>query len=156
MAKKSADKGPSGPATISNRKARFDYEILQTFEAGIALIGSEVKSIFMGRAHLTDAYIEERSDELWLLGMDVEPYVHSSHFQPERRRERKLLMHRQEIDLIGRRAQEKGLTIIPLKLYFKNGKVKVELGLARGKRLYDKRQSLQEKETRRERERYGD
>lgn len=143
----------NGPASIRNRKARFDYEIIETFEAGIALVGSEVKSIYKGRANLTDAYCEVRGGEMWLLQADVEPYDHSSHFQHERRRERKLLLHKKEIRLIDRRSSEKGLTLVPLALYFKNGKAKVELALARGKREYDKRDQIAKKETRREADR---
>jgi len=154
MAKKNADKKQDqGPATIKNRKAGFDYEFLQTFEAGIVLIGSEVKSIYQGRANLTDAYCQIKNGELWLINSDVEPYTHSTYFQPERRRDRKLLMHRKEIALIDRRSSEKGLTIIPTKMYFAHGKVKVQIALARGKRSYDKREALAKKETRREAER---
>lgn len=154
MAKKNADKKQDqGPATIKNRKAGFDYEFLQTFEAGIVLIGSEVKSIYQGRANLTDAYCQIKDGEIWLINSDVEPYTHSTYFQPERRRDRKLLMHRKEIALIDRRSSEKGLTIIPTKMYFSHGKVKVQIALARGKRSYDKREALAKKETRREAER---
>lgn len=154
MAKKNADKKQDqGPATIKNRKAGFDYEFLQTFEAGIVLIGSEVKSIYQGRANLTDAYCQIKNGELWLINSDVEPYTHSTYFQPERRRDRKLLLHRKEIALIDRRSSEKGLTIIPTKMYFSHGKVKVQIALARGKRSYDKREALAKKETRREAER---
>ncbi len=154
MAKKSADKKQDqGPATINNRKAGFDYEFIQTFEAGIALIGSEVKSIYQGRANLSDAYCQIKNGELWLISSDVEPYTHSTYFQPERRRDRKLLMHSKEITLIDRRSMEKGLTIIPTKMYFTHGKVKVQIALARGKRSYDKREALAKKETRREADR---
>lgn len=154
MAKKGADKKQDqGPATIQNRKAGFDYEFLQTFEAGIVLIGSEVKSIYQGRANLTDAYCQVKDGELWMINSEVEPYTHSTYFQPERRRDRKLLMHRREIDLIERRASEKGLTIVPTKMYFSNGKVKVQIALARGKKSYDKREAIAKKEARREAER---
>jgi len=154
MAKKGSDKKQDqGPGTIRNRKAGFDYEFIQTFEAGIALIGSEVKSIYQGRANLSDAYCQMKDGELWLISSDVEPYTHSTYFQPERRRDRKLLMHRKEIDLIDRRSMEKGLTIIPTKMYFTHGKVKVQIALARGKRSYDKREALAKKETRREADR---
>lgn len=154
MSKKSADKKQDqGPATIKNRKAGFDYEFIQTFEAGIVLIGSEVKSIYQGRANLTDAYCQIKDGEIWLINSDVEPYTHSTYFQPERRRDRKLLMHRKEIALIDRRSSEKGLTIIPTKMYFTHGKVKVQIALARGKRSYDKREAIAKKETRREADR---
>lgn len=154
MAKKgSANKQDQGPATIKNRKAAFDYEFIQTFEAGLVLIGSEVKSIYQGKANLSDAYCQIKNGELWLINSDVEPYTHSSYFQPERRRDRKLLMHRKEIDLIDRRSMEKGLTIVPTRMYFAHGKVKVQVALARGKRSYDKREALAKKETRREADR---
>jgi SsrA-binding protein len=151
--KNSPSEKKSGPATISNRRARFDYEILDTYEAGISLVGSEVKSVFLGRVNLTDGYCRVINGEVFLLEADIEPYDQSSHFLPERRRDRKLLLHKKEIDLIHRRSQEKGLAVIPLKMYFKIGKVKVEIGLGRGKRQYDKRQQIAEKETRREQER---
>lgn len=154
MAKKSAqEKKNEGPRSIQNRRARFDYEFVQTFEAGVALVGTEVKSLYLGRANLTDAYCRILNDELWLMNLDIEPYPFATHFQHERRRDRKLLMHRKEIDLIQRRSQEKGLTIIPSAIYFKNGKVKVEIGLARGKSSYDKREQIAKKEERRDAER---
>lgn len=140
----------SGPASVNNRKARYDYEVLESHEAGLVLVGSEAKSLFIGRANLTDAYCQIKEGELWLYELDIEPYVHASAFTPERRRERKLLMHRKEIDLLERRAQEKGFAIIPLRIYFKNGRAKVEVGLCRGKRQYEKRDQIAAKETRRE------
>lgn len=150
MAKKSSPQTPDGPRSIVNRKARHDFEILDTYEAGIALQGSEVKSVFLGRVNLTDAFCQVLRGELFLMNLDVEPYAHSTHFQPERRRERKLLLHRKEIDTIQRKSQEKGLTIIPTKVYFKNGRVKVEIGLARGRRQYDKRDKIEADLARRE------
>ncbi len=151
--KKSQTEKAQGPATINNRRARFDYEILDTYEAGISLVGSEVKSVYLGRVNLTDAYCRIVNDEMFLLEADIEQYSHSVRFIPERRRDRKLLLHRKEIDLIQRKSQEKGFALIPLKMYFKNGKVKVEIGLGRGKRQYDKRHQIAEKDTRREKER---
>lgn len=153
MSKKREANKPPGPATIQNRRARFDYEIVDTFEAGMVLIGSEVKSLWLGRANLTDAYVHVKSGELWMSELDIDPYDKASHFRPDRRRDVKLLMHKKEIELLQRRSQEKGLTIVPLKLYFKRGKMKVEVALARGKRQYDKRKQIAEKETRREVER---
>lgn len=150
MAKAKGKEQPSGPKSIENRRARYDYEILTTYEAGIALAGSEVKSLFLGRANLTDAYAQVKNGEMWLFEFDIEPYAFAHHFKPERRRDRKLLLHRKEIDLIARRMQEKGLSLIPLKVYFKNGKVKVEIGLGRGKREYDKRETIKKSESRRE------
>ena len=141
------------PRTIVNRRAKFDYEFLGSYEAGVVLQGSEVKSVFLGRVNLTDAYCQIREGELWLIKLDIEPYSHASHFQPERSRDRKLLMHRKEIDLLQRRSQEKGLSIIPSAMYFKNGRVKVEVALARGKRKYDKREQIAKDEQRREADR---
>ncbi|MCE9559296.1 MAG: SsrA-binding protein SmpB [Armatimonadetes bacterium] len=153
MAKKKGQKEPQGPATIHNRKASFDYTIEDTYEAGIALVGSEVKSIFLGRANLTDGYCRVLNSELWLLNFDIEQYSHSAHYLPERRRDRKLLLHRREIDVLQRKTQEKGLALIPLRMYFNDkGRVKVLIGLGRGKKDYDKRQAIADKETRRERE----
>ena len=151
MSKKSKSEAkPAGPATIQNRRARYDYEIMDTWEAGIALVGSEVKSVYLGRVNLTDAFCRILGGEAWLISADIEPYDKAAHFAPERRRDRKLLLHRREIDVIERKSQEKGFSILPLKVYFKNGKVKVEIGLGRGKRQYDKREQLAEKDSRRE------
>jgi SsrA-binding protein len=141
------------PGQIQNRRARFDYAIEDSVEAGIVLIGSEVKSLFLGRAHLTDAFCRVMNGEMWILNMDIEPYEHSSHFQHERRRDRKLLLHKKQIDTMARKAQEKGLTLVPLKVYFTRGRVKVEVALARGKAQYDKRIKIGEQETRKEIER---
>jgi SsrA-binding protein len=152
MAKKKAQK-EAGPRQIQNRRVRYDFEILDTYEAGMALVGAEVKSIYLGRANLTDAYAQVRGSEMFLVNLDVEPYEHAHNFQPERRRDRKLLLHRKEIDLIARKSQEKGLTLVPTRLYFRNGKVKVEIALARGRKEYDKREQIAQKEERREVER---
>lgn len=153
MAKKGAAKESRAPATIQNRRARFDYHFVESVEAGIALAGSEVKSIYLGRAHLTDAFCRVVNGEMFLLNFDVEPYEMASHFQPERRRDRKLLLHRREIDNLERKTKEKGFTLIPSRVYFKNGKVKVEVALARGKAEYDKRDKIAKDEARRELER---
>lgn len=153
MAKKGAPKENKAPATIQNRRARFDYHFVESHEAGIELVGSEVKSIYLGRAHLTDAYCRVIDGQLFILNLDVEPYDKAAHFQPERRRDRRLLMHRREIDTLERKSLEKGLTLIPSKLYFKNGRVKVEVALAKGKAQYDKREKVAKDEERREVER---
>lgn len=142
------------PRSIQNRKARFDYNILDRYTAGIALVGSEVKSLYQGKAHLNDAYCRVVDGELYLMNMDVEPYEKATVFQHDRRRDRKLLLHRREIDTIARRAQEKGLTIVPLAVFFnERGKVKAEIALAQGKAAYDKRHKIAEQDTRREIER---
>jgi SsrA-binding protein len=152
MAKKAKGKESREPASINNRRARFDYHFVDTYEAGIALAGSEVKSLYLGRAHLTDAYCRVVNGELFIFNLDIEPYENAAHLQPERRRDRKLLMHRREIDILERKSQEKGLTIIPSRIYFKNGRVKVEIALARGKAEYDKRTKIAKEEQRREAE----
>jgi SsrA-binding protein len=146
-------KESSEPRQIQNRRARFDYAIEDTVEAGIALIGSEVKSVFLGRAHLTDAFCRVINGEMWLLNFDIEPYEHASHFGHDRRRDRKLLLHRRQIEVLARKAQEKGLALVPLRVYFNRGRVKVEVALARGKAQYDKRVKISEQDTRREIER---
>ena len=150
MAKKGSAQTPEEPRTIVNRKARHDFELLDSWEAGIVLQGSEVKSVFLGRVNMTDAFCQVLRGELFLMNLDIEPYTHASHFQPERRRDRKLLLHRKEIDTIARKSQEKGLTIIPTKIYFKNGRVKVEVALGRGRRQYDKRDKIEADQARRE------
>lgn len=151
MARKQADKkAGAAPASIQNRKARYEYAIEDTYEAGIALQGSEVKSIYQGRAHLVDAYCRVNKGEMWIFNLDVEPYEKSSVFAHERRRDRKLLLHRREINVLDRKSMEKGLTIVPLSIYFKNGRVKLEIGLARGKANYDKRDKIASDDARRE------
>lgn len=153
MSKKKQADVAKVPKNIENRKARYDYELVEKFEAGIALSGSEVKSVFLGRVNLTDSYVRVLNGELWLVNLDIEHYEHSSHFKLERRRDRKLLMHRKEIDAIDRKSREKSFAIVPTRMYFKNGRVKVEIALGRGKKAYDKREQLKQDETRREVER---
>ncbi len=155
MAKKRGDDGASqAPKQIQNRRARFDYHIIESHEAGIMLEGSEVKSVFLGRANLGDAFCKIVEGEMLLVNLDIEPYEHSKAFQPERRRDRKLLMHAKEIATLNRKSLEKGFTLIPLKMYFNGrGKVKVEIGLAKGKAQYDKRTQIAKDDARREMER---
>jgi SsrA-binding protein len=127
----------------SNRRARHDYEILDVVEAGIALVGTEVKSLRDGKIQLKDSYARIEDGELWLVGVHVAPYEQADGFgghDPERRR--KLLLHRDEIDEFGSRSQRESLSIVPLSVYFKNGKVKVELALARGRKQHDKRAAM--------------
>lgn len=150
MAKNKPKEASRGPAIISNRRATYDYHVLDTIEAGVVLVGSEVKSLFQGKANLTDSYCRVINDELWLLQCDIEPYSHSSVYQPERRRERKLLVKRREIDRLERMVLEKGNALVPLRIYFKNGKAKVAVGLCEGKKQFDKRQSIADRETKRE------
>jgi SsrA-binding protein len=153
MAKAKTKNEPAGPKTIQNRKARYEYAILDEYEAGLVLVGSEVKSLYNGRANLTDAYCRVVNDEMWILNLDIEPYTHSSAFKPERRQDRKLLLHKKEITTIDRKSREKGFAIIPLEIYFVKGKAKVKLGLARGKSNFDKRDSIADRESKREIER---
>ena len=153
MAKKSDKKVNEAPRSIQNRRARFDYNIMESHEAGISLLGSEVKSLYLGHGHLNDAFCRVLNGEIYLINADIEPYEKANVFQHERRRDRKLLMHRKEINTLDRKAMEKGLSLIPLSLYFKNGRVKVNVGLGKGKALYDKRDKIAQDDERREVER---
>jgi SsrA-binding protein len=137
----------------TNRRARFAYEISDRFEAGVVLLGSEVKSLRAGHADLKDSYATVRGGEMWLSGLRIAPYEYARDGGHEPERERKLLLHRREIDRIGSVLAEKGLTLVPLSLYFKDGKVKVELGLGKGKAQRDKRETLRRRQADREMER---
>ncbi len=137
----------------NNKKARHDYLIEDTVEAGLVLMGTEVKSLRMGRASLVDGYAIEYGGELWLEGVHIPQYLQGTWTNHAARRRRKLLMHRHEMDKLIARSQESGHTLVPLSLYFVDGKVKVEIALAKGKKQYDKRQALREKQDRREAER---
>ena len=133
-----------------NRKARHDYHILETYEAGIALLGTEVKAIREGRVNLRDSYARTEQGEVWMMNVHISPYSHRGYADHAEKRQRKLLMHRHEIrKLIGRTA-EKGLTLVPLQMYFKNGRVKVLVGLARGKQAHDKLETIRRREVDRE------
>ena len=141
----------SNKIVCQNRKARHEYEIDEVFEAGIVLLGPEVKSLREGRANLVDSYAKVKGGEVFLYGMHITPYSYSHHMELAATRTRKLLLHNREITRLIGKTQEKGLTLIPMKVYFTpKGKVKIELALARGKRKYDKRQSLKEKDLKRE------
>ena len=137
----------------TNRKARFDYEILDTYEAGIALRGSEVKSLRAGHVQLKDSYADIRRGEVWLENAHISPYSFAEGGGHDPERPRKLLLHRREIDRLFGRIREEGLTLVPLQVYFTNGKAKVELGLAKGKRRHDKRRAMVERQQKREMER---
>jgi SsrA-binding protein len=140
------EEGPRAVAT--NRKALHDYFIEDRFEAGIALQGSEVKSIRGGKANLRDSYVRIKNGELWLVDCHISPYDQAARENHEPRRERKLLMHKKEIARLDNKSQAKGLTIVPLKMYFsRNNKVKVEIALASGKRLYDKREAIAKRDS---------
>jgi SsrA-binding protein len=134
----------------TNRKAFFNYEIFERAEAGIALAGSEVKSIREGGLNFRDSFVEVRAGELWLVGCRIGPYSHGNIQNHDEGRERKLLLHRREIDKLGGKATEKGFTIVPLQAYFKNGRIKVEIGIARGKKSHDKRETIKRKDIERE------
>ncbi len=134
----------------TNRRARHDYDILERYEAGIVLVGSEVKSLRAGTANLKDAYADVRNGELWLENAHIAPYGFAREGGHAPERSRKLLMHRREIDRIAGTLAEKGLTLIPLSIYFSEGRAKVELGLARGRARYDKRRAIREREEQRE------
>jgi SsrA-binding protein len=134
----------------SNRKARHDYAILDTFEAGMALTGTEVKSLRAGRASLVDAFGHESNGEIYLHGMHIPEYTQGTWTNHEPRRVRKLLLHRDEIRKMQGKLRDEGITLVPLSVYFHNGYAKVELGLARGKKSYDKRQDLANRDAQRE------
>ena len=135
-----------------NKKARHDYHIEDTYEAGLVLTGTEVKSLRAGRASLVDGFAEVHEGEVWLHGVHIPEYAQGTWTNHAARRKRKLLLNRQEIDKIESRVNEKGLTLIPLSLYFKDGRAKVEIALARGKKTWDKRQAIAERTARRETE----
>ena len=137
----------------SNRRARHEYTIEDVVEAGLVLTGTEVKSLRAGRASLADGFGQITDGEAWLHGVHIPQYIQGTWTNHEPRRTRKLLMHRKEIDKLARSISERGLTLIPLSLYFSGGKVKIELGLARGKRTYDKRHDLAKRDAAREVER---
>lgn len=144
----------SGDRTVLvNRRAYHDYEILETFEAGIALVGTEVKSVRAGKVNLQDGYCKVENGEVWLFNMHISPYSHGNRYNPDPARPRKLLLHRWEIHRLMGRAEMKGLTIVPLKVYFKRGYAKVEIAIVRGKKLCDKREAIAERDRQREEER---
>lgn len=143
----------SRQVVASNRRARFDYEILDTYEAGLVLLGSEVKSLREGKASINEAYAFERQGELWLESMNIPPYVYSREGGHEPTRPRKLLLHKREIVRIGEKLREQALTLVPVQVYFSNGRAKVELALARGKRTIDKRDTKKKREQQREMDR---
>ena len=145
-----ADSDSERRAIATNRRARFEYEILDTWEAGLALLGPEVTALRTGKANLSDAYATVRRGEAFLVNAHISPYEKAGRDNADPRRERKLLLHRREIARLQGAVAEKGLTLVPLKLYFKNGRAKVQIGLARGKRKYDKRQTIRRREEERE------
>ena len=137
----------------TNRQARFNYEILDTYEAGMVLRGSEVKSLRAGHVQLKDSYADVRNGEVWLVNAHISPYSFAEHGGHDPERARKLLLHRREIDRLYGRIREEGLTLVPTRVYFSDGKAKIELGLGKGKKRHDKRRDIIEKRQKREMER---
>jgi SsrA-binding protein len=140
---------------VRHRKARHDYEIEATWEAGLALVGSEVKSLRESHAQISDAYAELRHGEVWLVNCKIEPYPWANQFNHEPTRPRKLLLHKQEIHRLAVKMRDTGYTLVPLEIYLKNGKIKIEIALARGKKQYEKRDSKRAQEAQREIEAAG-
>ncbi len=146
-----ADKEDSGEGLVAtNRKARHDYTILDTYEAGLVLKGTEVKSLRQGKATLTDGYAMLKNGEVWLIGMHISPYEQGSYSNVDPIRSRKLLLHKTEIRKLAGKMQQKGLALVPLKIYFKNNVAKILIGLAQGKKAYDKRADIAEREIKRD------
>ena len=137
----------------TNRKARHQYQFHDAFEAGMVLVGSEIKSIRAGRVSLQDGYVQFEEGEAWLVNVHIAPYDPANRQNHEPRRRRKLLLHRREIDRLRGRVQERGYTVVPTKIYLKDGRAKVEIALARGKKQYDKRQTLAQRDSKRQMER---
>ncbi len=157
MAKASKDKPKPKKAddesfkiVARNRRARFEFDLMESFEAGIVLTGTEVKSLRTGKASLEEAYASVDRDEVWLYGCDIPEYLQANRMNHKAKRPRKLLLHRQEIDRLGTKASERGLTIVPLKIYFKTGMAKVEICIAKGRKLYDKREALKKQDAKRD------
>jgi SsrA-binding protein len=153
MTKKTPTVNTANRLVCQNKKAYHDYEIMEKLEAGIVLLGTEVKSLREGRANLKDSYAKITRGEVFLYGLHISPYSHASYDNHDPERVRKLLLHNTEIKRLVGKTQERGFSLIPLKIYFSHGRAKVELGLARGKKLYDKRESLKRKEETREMDR---
>ncbi len=148
-----AEKKDSNKLIANNKKAYFDYFIEDTFETGIALHGTEVKSLRMGKGSIKEAFVRIENGEVYIYGMHISPYEKGNIFNKDPLRVRKLLMHKSEINKLFGKIQEKGYTLVPLQVYFKGSLVKVQIGLAKGKKMYDKRQDIAKKDLRRETER---
>ena len=133
-----------------NKKARFNYDLSDRYEAGMVLTGSEVKSLRMGKANLSDSYARLKNGEMWLVSCHISPYPFASYENHEPERPRKLLMHKREINKLSGKIQEQGMSLIPLAIYFKRGRAKVELALAKGKKAHDKRQTIKKRDQQRE------
>ena len=138
---------------VQNRKARHEYEVLETLECGLALVGSEVKSLRQGKVSIEEAHARVKQGEVWLMGSDIQEYTFANRMNHDPRRPRKLLLHRREIKKFAERAFEQGLTLVPLKMYFKAGRAKLLLGLCRGRKVYDKREVMKKKQMQRDMQR---
>ncbi|MEB3279871.1 MAG: SsrA-binding protein SmpB [Lyngbya sp.] len=149
----SKNNGDGRKIITDNRKARYLYELLETYQAGIELQGTEVKSIRAGRVNMQDGYALVRNGEAWLINVHISPYETSAYFNHEPRRTRKLLLHRKEINKLIGLVEQKGLTLVPTKMYFKNGLVKVEIAVGRGKKLHDKRETMKQRDDQRQMQR---
>ena len=148
---RSRDKKSDNPRIADNKKARFDYSIEDTFEAGVALEGWEVKSLREGRAQITESYVHLRDGEAWLLGAQITPLgTVSTHIRPDPTRTRKLLLHRHELDRLIGAVERKGYTLVPLNLHWRNGRVKLDIGLAKGKKSHDKRAAVKDRDWKRQ------
>ena len=134
----------------TNKKARFEFFILETYESGLVLKGTEIKSVRNGQISLQEAYVRTNGEEIWLVGAHVAPYEHASAYQHDPKRDRKLLMHKKEIRKLFDEVRIKGMTLVPIRVYLKGGKAKLEIGLAKGKKQYDKRDSIKERDVERE------
>ena len=150
-----AEKHKFDPVFAENRKARHDYTVLETIECGIVLTGTEVKSVRHGEVSLAGSYAAVLKGELWLLGCDIAAYKFGNRFNHEPKSQRKLLVHAKEVEDLRLRTEAKGLTLVPLKMYLKGGRVKVAVGVCRGKQLHDKRDALKQKALKRDLERVG-
>ncbi len=151
--KGSAKENPNERVIAENRKARHNYMVFDTLECGIVLVGSEVKSLRNGKVSLAEAYGRIRNGEVWLVGCDIAEYAEANRFNHEPRRRRKLLMHRREIKRFASKAFEKGLTLVPLRMYFKSGRAKVLMAICRGRQSHDKREAMKKAEAKREMQR---
>ncbi|GAC1576764.1 MAG: SsrA-binding protein SmpB [Candidatus Elarobacter sp.] len=150
VAAKAAAATKAPEPSFDNRRARFEYEKMESLEVGIALLGTEIKSIRRGNISINESFARLRESELYLMNLTVPPYKEGSFFNHEPNRPRKLLLHREQIARLAGRAAEKGLTLVPWRLYFKNGRVKIELALVRGKKMWDRRRDIQARDVERE------
>ncbi len=147
---KGKDEGSGIKVVARNRRARFEFELLESVEAGIVLTGTEVKSLRIGKASLEEAYAGLDHDEVWLYGCDIPEYLQANRMNHKPKRPRKLLLHRTQIDKLDAKTSDRGITIVPLQIYFKDGMAKVEICLAKGKKLHDKRESMKKQDAKRE------